>query len=119
MMKEDTFQSRRDAALEAKQKLLQRFKVAAADPDAERRKAERAKIVEAREARLRAKAEEERRRAAELAAEEARIAAEKEAERAAAEAAKLAARPKAINAAAYALAARVIADTASMRRKSA
>lgn len=110
MMKADTFESRRDSARDAKQKLLERFKTATNDPAAEQRKAERAAIVAAREARAAEKAAEAARVAAEKEAEAARIAAEKEAALAAAEAERLAARPKVINAAKYAMAARVIAD---------
>ncbi|GLK67399.1 DUF6481 family protein [Hansschlegelia plantiphila] len=110
MMKADTFQSRRDSARDAKQKLLESFRTAVNDPAAEQRKAERQAIVQARDARMAMKAAEERRIAAEKLAEEQRLAAEKEAAAAAAEAERQAARPKVINAAKYALAARVIAD---------
>jgi hypothetical protein len=109
-MKEDTFQTRRDTARDAKQKLLERFKTAVNDPAADQKRAERQAIADAREARLAAKAAEAARVAAEKEAEAARIRAEEEAARIQAEADRLAARPKVINAAKYALAARVIAD---------
>lgn len=121
MMKADTFQTRQDNARDAKQKLLERFKTIATDPALEQRRQERGAVVEARETRSREKAAEaarvtaareaeERRLAAEKEAEERRIADEIEAKRAKDEADRLAARPKMINAAKYALAARVIAD---------
>ena len=120
MMQEDTFQSRQDHSRDAKQKLLDRFRTIASDPEIERKKAERAAISSARDERLRVKAAEQRRVAeakaaedarvaAETAAEEARVAAEKAAEEARLEAERLAARPKIINASKYALAARAIA----------
>lgn len=120
MMQEDTFKSRKDNSRDAKQKLLERFRTIANDPEIERKRAERTTLVAAREERLAAKAEEQRRvaeakavedqRIADAkAAEEARIAAEKAAEEARVEAERLAARPKIINASKYALAARAIA----------
>lgn len=129
MMKADTFQTRRDEARDAKQKLLDRFRTLANDPALEQRRAERHVVVEARESRMREKAAEaarvaaardaeERRVAAERAAEEQRVAEELEAKRLADEAARLAARPKAINASKYALAARVIADLRQERKAS-
>ena len=69
-------QDRQKAAMEAKQALLAKFKKAANDPELEKRKAERAKIVAAREKREAEKAEQRRieaeKRAAEAAAEAAR-----------------------------------------------
>ena len=119
-MQEDTFQSRQDHSRDAKQKLLERFRTIAGDPEIERKKVERAAVSTAREERLRLKTEEQRRvaeaKAAEVAriasekaAEEARVAAEKADEEARVEAERLAARPKIINASKYALAARAIA----------
>lgn len=119
MMKEDTFRSRQDNSRDAKAKLLERFKKIANDPEVERRKAEHAVVAKAREERLAAKAEEQRRIAeakaaeeariaAETAAEEKRIAEEKAAEEARIEAERLAARPKIITASKYALAAQAL-----------
>lgn len=113
MMKEDTFQSRRDAAREAKSKLLERFRTAGADPDAERRKQERAAVVAAREERLRVKAEAERIAAEARRAEEERLAAEEKARKEAEEAARIAAQPRIQKTQAYALATRALADIAA------
>ncbi len=112
MMKEDTFQSRRDAARDAKTKLLERFRNASADPDAERRKAERAAVVAAREERMRVKAEQERIAAEARRAEEERVAAEEKARKEAEEAVRIAAQPRIQKTQAYALATRALADMA-------
>lgn len=120
MMKEDTFRTRQDNARDAKQKLLERFRSIANDPELEKRRIERAAVTAAREERAAAKAAEQRRIAEAKAAEEARIAAEKAAEEkriadekaaeeARLEAERLAARPKIIAASKYALAASAIA----------
>lgn len=119
MMKEDTFRSRQDNSRDAKAKLLERFKTIANDPDLEKRRAERAVLVKARDERNAARAAEAARIAAEAAAEQARLAAEKAAEEkriaeekaaeeARIEAERQAARPKIITASKYALAARAI-----------
>ncbi|WP_245259720.1 DUF6481 family protein [Methylopila sp. 73B] len=94
MLKDDSFESRRNASLEAKKDLLARFRTAAEDPAAKKRMAERAAIAAAREARERAKEEERRRVMEAKLAEERRIAemieAKRRAKEEAAEAARLA-----------------------------
>lgn len=94
MLKDDSLETRRNTALEARKALLAKFKAAADDPETQRRAAERKAIAEARAERERIKEEErqvklaeERRIAEEIAAqkaEEERI----RAEAAAAEAAR-------------------------------
>jgi hypothetical protein len=117
MLKDDSLEARRTAAQEAKQKLLEKFKSAAAaadTPEALKRKEERRAIAEAREERLK------QREAEKLAkeAERARLLAEKEAARQAEEAARqaqLEAEAEEKKTAANAMAARVIADEAERK----
>lgn len=119
----NTFSERRSTAAAAKQALLEKFKANAADndPAVQERRAERARIAAAREARL---AEKEAKRKAELAAiaaerkrkEEERLAAEAaiEAERLAAEQA-IADEKAAREAAKSDLIKRVVADEAALK----
>jgi hypothetical protein len=106
MLKDDSFESRRNSSDDAKKKLLERFRTAAVDPAAQQRKAERQAVQAAREARLQEKALEKARREE----EQRRLEAEREATRLAEEAARRPAATPKRDTAVYALAARVISD---------
>jgi hypothetical protein len=121
--KDNSFADRRSTAAAAKQALLEKFKARPAenDPAEIARRAERARIAEARTARLaekeaRRKAEEERRAAMREQAEAERLAAEAaiEAERLAAEQA-VAEEKAARDTAKAALIKRVVADEAALK----
>ncbi len=65
-------EERKQAAIAAKQAMLNRFKAAASDPELEKRKAERAAVVAARQKREAEREAERKKKEAELAAEKAR-----------------------------------------------
>lgn len=110
MLKDDSFSSRRESSVDAKKKMMERFRAAAADPAAQQRKAERQAVQAAREARLRDKALEKERREE----EQRRLEAEREAQRLAEEAARRPAATPKRDTAVYALAARVISDMSAL-----